>query len=323
MDELAESADRYVAASALQWKSHLLENAGDPGAAIDAVERALALMNESVDGPWQTAILRTHLAGLHMQLGHPGAARPLAHTAMPVLERLGAIDDLIQLRLMLALGALSEGRLDEAETQLEQVDGLKAPNGIFGGALAHGLGAAELALARGDRAAGLVAYRGAAAHMRAFALPGHVMTGAEPWVLLGDSSALAAFAHYATSEDEAEGTELFDACRAGMARVLEPGRSLLDYPVYGLALFAVGAWGLLRSALPAADAVRLLVLAERFAYNRMIPTMAWEKIEPCAEERAPGRIAALRVHYGHRRGPDLIDEARRAVEQIGSVGQVG
>jgi hypothetical protein len=81
-------------------------------------------------------------------------------------------------------------------------------------------------------------------------------------------------------------------------------------------LFGLGAWGLLRDALPADHAVQLLVLAERFAYNRTIPTMAWERIAPRAEERAPGRIAAMQAGYRDRRPHDLLAEAHALVEQI-------
>ena len=99
-------------------------------------------------------------------------------------------------------------------------------------------------------------------------------------------------------------------------RVLDPANLHLDYPVAGLALFALGTWGLLRDAAPAGDAVELLVLAERFAYNRMIPTMAWERIAPLAEASAPGRIAVLRDELGDRRPPELLDRAHGVVEQL-------
>ena len=109
---------------------------------------------------------------------------------------------------------------------------------------------------------------------------------------------------------------LFAACRERALRVLDPANPHLDYPVAGLALFGLGAWGLLRDAAPVDDALALLVLAERFAYNRMIPTMAWERIAPRAEARAPGRIAALRDGLGDRRPPELLDQARGLVEQL-------
>ena len=70
------------------------------------------------------------------------------------------------------------------------------------------------------------------------------------------------------------------------------------------------------SAVPAPDAVRLLVLADRFAYNRAIPTLRWERIAPTAEELAPGRIAEFQAAYADRRPADLLDEAYRAVERL-------
>ncbi len=48
----------------------------------------------------------------------------------------------------------------------------------------------------------------------------------------------------------------------------------------------------------------------------MIPTMAWERIAPHAEARAPGRIAALREELGDRRPPELLDQARGLVERL-------
>src|SRR5262249_33562809 len=74
----------------------------------------------------------------------------------------------------------------------------------------------------------------------------------------------------------------------------------LDYPVTGILLFALGAWALLRRAAPAQDAVRLLVLADRFAYSRTIPTLMWDRIAQRAEAAAPGYIAEFRTHYQGR-----------------------
>ncbi|MFD0599788.1 hypothetical protein ACFQZ4_51865 [Catellatospora coxensis] len=83
-------------------------------------------------------------------------------------------------------------------------------------------------------------------------------------------------------------------------------------------LLALGGWGLLRDALPVPDAVRLIALADRFAYNRTMPTLAWERIAAQAEGRAPGLLAELAAEFGDRRGPDLLDEARSLVERIGA-----
>ncbi|MDT3438046.1 MULTISPECIES: BTAD domain-containing putative transcriptional regulator [unclassified Pseudofrankia] len=317
LDEFVASPDPSVAIAALQWRSYLLENAGDPAAAIDAAERALALVRETAEGPWAVAMLHAHLAGLHMQLGHPAIARPHAQAALPVLERLGALDDQIQLRSVLGLCAVAAGRLDEADQHVHTVNRLLESDNVLGGLLALGTVAGEVALARGDVAAGLAAFRRASTRMRAFVFPGQRPTGVEPWLMFADASLLTALAYHGTGEEIAEGAEVFRGCLARTERVLGLVDPYLDYPVCGMALFALGVWGLLRSAMPPAEAVRLLVLAERFAYSRTIPTMSWEKIASCAEEREPGRIAELRAEYGVRRGPDLTGEARRLVGQAG------
>ena len=145
-------------------------------------------------------------------------------------------------------------------------------------------------------------------------LPGIPRTGLEPWALFGDATALTAHAYFAPDGDLSHGGELYCHCRKHALRTLDPGNMRLDYPVAGMGLFGLGVWGLLRQTMPVDDALRLLALADRFAYNRTIPTMAWERIVPRAEEAAPGRIAALSADYGDDRPPDLLMQARRAVE---------
>ena len=84
----------------------------------------------------------------------------------------------------------------------------------------------------------------------------------------------------------------------------------LDYPMIGIALFALGSVGVYhRHALAPEDAVRLLVLADRFAYNRLQPDAVLGRRRGRAEEAAPGALAALAAEYGDRRGPDLHEEA--------------
>ena len=150
--------------------------------------------------------------------------------------------------------------------------------------------------------------------MRELQLPGIPRTGLEPWALFGDATALTAHAYFAPDGDLVHGGELYCHCRKHALRTLDPGNMRLDYPVAGMGLFGLGVWGLLRQTMPVDDALRLLALADRFAYNRTIPTMAWERIVPRAEEAAPGRIAALSADYGDDRPPDLLMQARRAVE---------
>lgn len=317
LERLADDPDRYTALPARHFLSHVRENMGDPAGAVEAAERALALVRDE-DGPWQAAMLHNQLAQLEMHLGRRSSASEHARAALPVMHRLGAADDEVQLHSLLALCAIADGRFQDAEEELARITRIEEHGAIFGGIAVRQIGHAELALARGEDTAGLRLYRECATALRELELPGIPHTGREPWALFGDSTALTAHAYLARDGDQAYGRELYDICRAKALQVLDHPNVSLDYPVAGMALYALGAWGLLRQATPADDALRLLVLADRFAYNRTIPTMAWERIVPYAEESAPGGIAALQAHFRDRRPSDLLEEARRAIEQLAS-----
>jgi hypothetical protein len=311
----AQSPDRHLAMGALQWCSHVKENSGDPVGALLAVEQAIALTEKS-DGPWMRAILHTQVAQLAMQLGLADEAVAHAREALPVLERLGARDDSLQLRGLLVLSAIAAGDLARAEEEMGNLSQSDEPDAVFGGRLIVGLGHAEYALAHGDVEAGLARFREAVVRVRELRFPGIPSTGLEPWVLFSESTALTAHAYHA--EETAYGDSLFASGLERLGAVLDPEYPYLDYPVCGLALFSLGAWGALRGALPIRDAARLLVLADRFAYNRSVPTMSWNRIVERVEAIAPGLLAEFESEYGERRGPDLLDETRRFVAQIGA-----
>jgi tetratricopeptide (TPR) repeat protein len=316
LEQLARDPDRHVALPALQWLGHVRENVGEPAAAVEAIEAALALVG-SDEGPWISAVLRTNLADLTMNLGDTAAAEDHARAALPVMERLGAMDDVVQLRALLALCAIAEERLADAAAELERLDAIDDRGTLFGGIAFRRIGAGELALARGEIRSGLGIYRECAVALAAVRLPGIELTGLEPWGMLGESLALVSHAYHATTDaDDAYARAVFATSRGRLLRVLDAANPHIDYPVTGLALFGLGAWGLLRDATSVDDAVELLVLAERFAYNRMMPSMAWERIAPEAEARAPGRIAALRDELGDRRPPELLDQAHGLVERL-------
>ncbi|HEX2895650.1 MAG TPA: BTAD domain-containing putative transcriptional regulator [Marmoricola sp.] len=316
LEQFAASPARHLAGIASQWQSHVLENAGDPEAAVAAAERALTLVDEE-DGPWARAMLHTQAGQLEMQLGRAESGVRHARAALPVLERLGARDDELQLRSLVAMAAVLAGDLDGAEAELARMGRIEDSDQAFGGRLVVDLGRAELALARGDLEPALAVYRNAVDGVRDLEFPGMSRSGLEPWVLFGESAALAAHAYHAGPEHEAYADALFGSCLDRVGRVLDPSFDYLDFPVAGLALFATGAWGLLRDRLPVEDAVRLLVLAEAFAYNRSVPTMAWERIVPHAEAKAPGKLSALRQDLGGRRGPELLDDVRTFVSKLG------
>jgi predicted ATPase/DNA-binding SARP family transcriptional activator len=312
---LAADPDRHTAAAASQWLGHERENAGDPAGAIEAAQRALGLVRDE-DGPWSRAVPHGLLAELTMHVGDHAAAVRHALTALPVMQRIGASDDELQLRTLLVFCAIGEGRLADAADELGRVDQISSNATAFGWAAFGQVGRAELALASGDLGAGLQMYRESADRMREIRLPGVTLTGMEPWALLGEAIALSAHARYAAGDDVGHGEALFRLCRTGALRVLVSENPHLDYPASGLVLFALGAWSLLRQVAPAEDALRLLALADRFAYNHMIPTMRWERITPAAEDAAPGLLTRLQAEYRDCPQPGLLTQARLAVERL-------
>lgn len=258
------------------------------------------------------------LSQLTMHMGNRAAAMEHARVALPVLRRLGASDDELQLRSVLVGCAIAEGRLRDAEAELDRIDTIAGSGPVFGGIAFRQMCYAELLLARGDYAAGLAVYRDCAADMRELEFPGIPRTGQEPWVLFSASVALTAHAYHAASAANEQGRALFRTCRQDALMALHASGFDLDYPVAGMLLFGLGAWGLLQGAASARDATRLLVLADRFAYNRSIPTMAWDRIAPAAEKAAPGLIAEFQAGYAGRRLADLLTQARQAVEELAS-----
>jgi hypothetical protein len=317
LGRLADSRDRPTALAASQWLSVLYENAGHPVGAITAATRALALSTAD-DGPWAAAMPHTMLAQLGMQVGDRATAVGHAMAALPVMRRLGASDDEIQLRSLLVLCAIADGRLADAKDELNRIEEVGEVSTTFGGGAVRLVGRAELALAAGDHVEGLRIHREAAARMRAMRLPGVTLTGLEPWVLFGDSVALSAHAHYAEGEDATHGRALFLTCRENAIRAFGTPVPAFDYPAAGQLLFGLGAWALLRQAASAESALRLLALAHRFAYNRTVPTMLWERIVPAAEETAPGRLAEFLAEYRDRQPSGLLAEACRLAEDLPS-----
>ncbi|MCL2581738.1 MAG: transcriptional regulator, partial [Streptosporangiales bacterium] len=254
------------------------------------------------------------LADLSMGLGENRSATVRhARAALPVMERVGAADDVIQLRSALVMCAVADGRLADAADELALLEDsvLRRASGDLG-TFVQRAAHAELLLARGDIASGLRMYRDCAARMRNVRLPGVGPAQMQPWTLVGDAIALSAHARYADGgDDEAHGRELFAECRGHAARVFSDPTVFFDVPAAGLLLFALGSWALRRRAGNADAALRLLALASRFRYNRGIPSMAWEHITPAAEQAAPGRLAGFLAEYQDREPASLLAEADR------------
>ncbi|MEZ0579927.1 BTAD domain-containing putative transcriptional regulator [Nocardioides sp. MH1] len=311
-ERLLDDPDPRVRAIALQWMSHECENSGDPEGAIEHAERGLLLVDEEL-GPWTVAISHTQLAGLYAQFGHAGETAAHLRRALPVLWRLGAEDDALQGESLLAMVAVRDGDLAEADRIIERLQSHSRRTVGFGTAGTVLSAQAELALARGDLETGLGLARAAADELIAMRFPGVPTSDLAPWVIFGEAIAVVTHARFGGGEP---GAAYHDRLAAKATKVIESGGGGLDYPVLGTLLFALGTWGLHQHSVPAEDAVHLVVLAERFAYNRFNPSTSWEAAVSAAEEIAPGVLARFQEEYGARRGPDLLEEARALLARL-------
>lgn len=310
IEQLCHDPDPHVAMQASVLLAQTLENEGAPEAAARHMAEALSL-SEADDGSWVRASKQIMLAQLHAQLGRYAEAAPHARDALPDLDRLEATDHAVMGRLVLAVQAIHDADLDQAEQLLAWIDQLKRSRVDFS---LPALVEAELRRARGHLHEALACYRTGIAGLNEVAMPGHrQLTGLEPWSLLGESAGLV---FCALHDFDREGSDLWKTLRTKVPRALAADQMRHDYPVLGMTLFALGSWGLFQDELRPSDAVRLLVLADRFAYNRMLPSMVWENVADPAERRAPGWLAHLQREYGSRHGPALLDEARTVVAEL-------
>ncbi len=307
LEELGRGPDRHAAMQALMWTAHFRENRGDPRGAIEAGRLGLEHARPE-DGPWLTAMLRTLLGALHAQLGEHTVSVGYLEAALPDLERLGAHEDAIQARSMLAAAAMDEGRLDDAARLVAELERAGANKSGLGGPFLVTTSRAELALVQGDAAGGLRRYRDAIDGLRALRFPGlGVADGMEPWVLYAEAAGVTAYALHARPP---EGEDLYQELRAKAVGVVDADRQHLDFPVAGTVLYALGAFGLLHGRAPVEVAVRLLALADGFAYSRFSPTMNRRHTEEAAERLAPGVAGRISTELGD-------DEARTSSRRPG------
>ncbi|HYF71301.1 MAG TPA: hypothetical protein VD864_00695, partial [Nocardioides sp.] len=67
----------------------------------------------------------------------------------------------------------------------------------------------------------------------------------------------------------------------------------------------------------AALAVRLLVYAGRFGYNRQLPSLGWEPALELAETVLPGEEARVRAEVAGRRATELRDAVGELLTVLG------
>jgi predicted ATPase/DNA-binding SARP family transcriptional activator len=312
---LTADADPRVVLVAWQWAAILAENGGDIEAARRYCEAALAAIDES-STVWQVSIVHTQLAMLELNAGRHRLAAGHARSAVPLLERLHAHEDALSMRTTIALTAIIDGELDEAERVLAEA-GEPSPADVTAGLVKLQV-RAELLLARGEVQAALASYVDAVERLDGVRFAGVEASGLEPWIVVAVATALTAHVRFGTAPAHRRAAREL-AARGGrlVERLMTGPEAAVDYPVVGMAMAALGAFLLSTetTAEAAESGVRLLALARRFSYNRWFPVMSWEFLRELAERVAPGRLEIVSTEYGDRLGRELRDEVAGAVSR--------
>ncbi|HEY0949651.1 ATP-binding protein [Nocardioides sp.] len=319
LEELCSDPHPRVRQQALQWASQFYENLGDLREAHARALLARELVDES-DGPWSRALVDGQLAGLTMQVGNLAEALVYAAEALPVMTALGASEDAAQLKAVLALAAMEDGRFDDAARVFDEIEREDSAAGVFGAAIILLCGRPELALALGRVEEGLDGYRHAVHTLAHRSVPGlDAFAGYEPWVLYPQAAALSAHVRHGRAADA---VALRADLLAKLPHALDLSQTFMDYPVVGSAVFAVAEWEVATStdARTVATAVRLLACADRFGYNRQLPSLSWSGGVALAEAALPGEVARVAAELEGRTGPDLREEVGALLAEVARSG---
>ncbi|MFN8195501.1 MAG: AAA family ATPase [Nocardioidaceae bacterium] len=310
---LADHPNPEVGLMALQWAAVLTENGGSIVEADDFVRQALARIDDTTT-PWQVATLHTQAAQLALQKGQHHVAAAHGRVADPLLTRLRAVDDALHARTAVAIAAILEGDLEEAQRIVDGFDELP-PGTLIGGAAMTFGARAELHLARGDVAEGLAAYEDCMDSMRSVSFTGTPASGLEPWVIIADGAALAAYVRHAHTEAQRRRTsELAARVQAALTDLAHGLTHMVDFPVTGMGVFALGGHAVAHG--DPEHGLRLLALAHRFGYNRSFPVLAWEPAAELAARVAPGRLDALLEEYAERPGGELLADLGKVLDEM-------
>ncbi|KJK57506.1 ATP-binding protein [Saccharothrix sp. ST-888] len=307
LNSLCDSDDPLLAGVAEGVASYVWETEYEPDRAMASARRMLGALEERPI-PWLQIMALSRISELCLQTERGAEATGHMAKAMQVLDGLGEWNDMIGLRWGMVLAHLQTGALDDAEHWLEQAV-LNRPEDAPD-LLTPDLGArAEIALARGETERGLSLWRRATDRLER---TGEPLFGTElalePWVLEIQAVTVAAHARHGRLDLVEQLAGVLPARLTTLLSRAEalPQRALVDFPVCGALLLALGLADLDRGG-RAGDAhlfgtgVRLIALAERFRCLRSFqPTMssagarsAAENADRAAYDDAVSAYAAL------------------------------
>ncbi|MCF6377793.1 NB-ARC domain-containing protein [Nocardioides KLBMP 9356] len=307
---LAATQPTAVAGALLMWAAIVAENIGDVEEARARAEQALGL---GPLPPYLTASLHAELSQLAMATGDHHRASAHAEVAWPLLARVHSLTDSYSLRMATIISPLLDGDVERAASMLEALGEPEGESAQMGARLTWLTAQAELALARGDHAGAIGRYD----DIVRMVVESDPAAGINPWLMLAASSALVARVRHGDLDDDPRASELRDLLLGASGGVSDSLLWFSDLPLNGVILVALGSWVLrFGPAEQHEDAVRLLAVAHRWAYNRSIPVMAWEPVVARADAALPGRVGELVAELAGRPGPELVPGAAEVVDRL-------
>ncbi|MEU5309463.1 BTAD domain-containing putative transcriptional regulator [Streptomyces sp. NPDC021562] len=300
--ELCDADEPLLAGMAAGVASYLWEAADDTDRALDDARRMLAAV-APLGNPIMMLLAHGRISELCLKTERGAEAYDHLRAADGIGE-VGGWSDAIGIRYGLVSACLQRGEIDEAEYWL----GLAAPDRQPEAATPFSpellQARAEIALARGLTEVGLGLWRQAAGGIREASRLAADDPFLESWALQVQAAALAAHAQHGRLEPVAH---LADGLRQRLLDMLTgtgtgtgsdsgaPGAGdLLELPVYGSVLLALGHAGLARGD---KAAVRLLALAERLPVMRDLPTLSSARSRQAAENADGAAYADARSEY--------------------------
>ncbi|WEO96162.1 BTAD domain-containing putative transcriptional regulator [Streptomyces sp. FXJ1.172] len=291
LQELCNADEPLLAGIAAGVASYVWESAYDTERALECARRMLAAL-----GPFGNPfmMLLSHGRISELCLKSERGAEAYDHLrAADVLDESGDWSDSIGVRYGLVSACLQRGEVDEAEYWLGLAALGRQPESaqVTPEEL---LARAEIALARGLTEVGLGLWRRAAAGIQEWSLLQAADPFMDSWSLQLQAAALAAHAQHDRLEPVAHLAERLRERLLGMLSGSPGARDLVDLPVYGTVLLALGYVGLARGD---TAAVRLMALAELMPAMRDFPTLSSARSRPAAENADRVAYAEARSAY--------------------------
>ncbi|MGO4615207.1 BTAD domain-containing putative transcriptional regulator [Nocardia sp. 2YAB30] len=305
------STDQETRATALLLRANIRENLGDVrGSTVDAT-RALEIFGHN--NVWSVAMVCRHLGQVCGQTAQYAESVTHYRRSLDMLQRLGAYEDTVETRSMLAASLVGLGELEQAAHELDLALGTSDVDSSTGGQnrlLATVVqSSAEVAFAEGDIEGGLYRYERA---LELYGWPDSV-PGPGPGALMLAAAALDAKVLYGAADSAATlATDLVEITLPSMTQYR-------DLPQIGAIACAVGSY-LIAVERYVSRGLELLALAPNVFCRQDFPSMRWAgHADAAAAALGADRVAAARDRVGHLRRRDSADRIMRILHELNEV----